>query len=96
MLHNRVEVFEKHLIDIYNSLCSYTRRISRLRDEGDILSSQIFNFSQAEKLNTTMKVSFENFAETFAELQDHRHSQVLIYDNQLFLLLLYFSIDSKT
>uniref|UniRef100_A0A667XAC8 CBY1 interacting BAR domain containing 2 n=1 Tax=Myripristis murdjan TaxID=586833 RepID=A0A667XAC8_9TELE len=65
---------EKHLGRFCSLLASYTRKTAKLRDKGDLLVAQLFDFSSTE--DPALRVGLKNLAEDLAMVQDYRQAQV--------------------
>ncbi|XP_054164740.1 CBY1-interacting BAR domain-containing protein 1-A-like [Oppia nitens] len=72
----RIETLEKHLLEIQNSLVSYVTRVAKLRDSGDILATNILQFIETEKINTSLNDGLTNFANCLNTIQDYRDDHV--------------------
>ncbi|KAM8881644.1 CBY1-interacting BAR domain-containing protein 2-like [Synchiropus picturatus] len=73
-LEQTVKHTEKHLGELCSLLASYTRKTAKLRDKGDRLVAQIFDFAKQE--DPELQLGLRNLAEDLAMVQDYRQAEV--------------------
>uniref|UniRef100_T1K864 BAR domain-containing protein n=1 Tax=Tetranychus urticae TaxID=32264 RepID=T1K864_TETUR len=71
----RITNLETHLREICYNLASYSRKIAKTRDEGDLLASSITKFAEEENVNSSLRYALTHFADCFSAIQDQRNTE---------------------
>lgn len=62
--------------DICAQLACYTRKIARVRDEGDNFAQCLWKYAENETINNNLRLALINFGDYYAAVQDFRDYQV--------------------
>ncbi|WAR13152.1 CBAR2-like protein [Mya arenaria] len=72
----RATVVEKSYGSFCDTLASITRKIARMRDKGDLLSKQVLEFAEKEKISVSTSKHMKDFARNLATIQDYREAEI--------------------
>ncbi|KAH8873614.1 Protein FAM92A [Schistosoma japonicum] len=75
-VNQRVNEIETFFGNLCAELVSYTRRTSKLRNNGDEIARILLDYSNKEKINRTTSDALRKVSEYFATVEDYRHTEI--------------------
>ncbi|XP_057666827.1 CBY1-interacting BAR domain-containing protein 1, partial [Diorhabda carinulata] len=82
-IQSRIHSAERYLADYCNIFSQYSRKIARLRDQGDEIAKISLNIAENENINKSMSVGLENFAVCMSQISDFEDMRVQTYDSKI-------------
>lgn len=92
---DRVHHVEKNYGLFCQSLGSITRKIAKMRDKGDMLSKQIRDFAEKDKVSVSSSKNLKEFASNLSAIQDYRDAEIHRLENNVIKPLSHFGPKCK-
>ncbi|XP_018653215.1 putative cytochrome C oxidase assembly protein cox11, partial [Schistosoma mansoni] len=75
-VNQRVHEIETFFGNLCSELVSYTRRTSKLRNNGDEIARILLDYSNKEQINRTTSDALRKVSEYFVTLEDYRNTEI--------------------
>ncbi|KAF5306645.1 hypothetical protein FQA39_LY08834 [Lamprigera yunnana] len=82
-IHDRIQHTEKRIAELCNAFAHYSRKVSKIRDQGDVLSETLITYADNEEINKSLSLGLTNFANSFTVLNNYGDARVKYIDKKI-------------
>lgn len=83
IMNERINITERHIVDLYTNVASISRKIARTRDKYDELAKTLKNYSDEEPISETLAEGMKTYANATTFLADYMDLEVHRIDSKI-------------
>lgn len=83
IMNERINITERHIVDLYTNIASISRKIARTRDKYDEFAKTLKNYSDEEPISETLAEGMKTFANATTFLADYMDLEVHRLDSKI-------------